>query len=149
MKLTLATINNGLESSMGALYINDEFECFTLEDQAQPDDKVQHETRIPAGEYDITLRRGSPMAKRYDDAHRCIDHDGMLWIRGVPGFEWVYFHTGNTDDDTSGCILVGTGLIDTHRGGRITRSRLAYRDLYPRVYEALASGLRVTLEVIR
>jgi hypothetical protein len=134
---------------MGALYIDDVFQCFTLEDQAQAGGKVTGETRIPAGEYEITLRRGSPMAKRYDRAYRDLNHDGMLWIRDIPGFEWVYFHTGNTDGDTSGCILVGTGVIDTHRGGRISRSRPAYCELYPRVYEAIVSGLRVTLEVIR
>lgn len=149
MKLTLATINNGPDASMGALYIDDVFQCFTLEDQAQAGGKVAGETRIPAGEYEITLRRGSPMAKRYDRAHRDLSHDGMLWIRNVPGFEWIYFHTGNHDGDTNGCILVGDGLLNNSRGGQLSRSRPAYRDLYPRVYEAIVSGLRVELEVIR
>ena len=34
-------------------------------------------------------------------------HKGMLWVRDVPGFEYILIHTGNTDEHTSGCLIVG------------------------------------------
>ena len=34
-------------------------------------------------------------------------HKGMLWVRDVPGFEYILIHTGNTDEHTAGCLIVG------------------------------------------
>ena len=39
---------------------------------------------------------------KYGDMHK-----GMLWVRDIPGFEYILIHTGNTDEHTSGCLLVG------------------------------------------
>lgn len=150
MKLTIKTINtHGPNATIGALYVDGKFECFTLEDREQPDGKVYGETRIPAGEYEIALRKDSPMANKYDRRYRETMHDGMLWLRDVPGFEWVYIHIGNTDKDTSGCILVGEGVQMDMRGGKLSRSRPAYLHLYPQVLGAIKMGHKVTLEVVR
>ena len=43
-------------------------------------------------------------------------------ITGVPGHSGILFHTGNTNNDSSGCVLLGT---DTTRLG-ISDSRLAF-----------------------
>ena len=105
-----------------------------------------HETRIPAATYRITLRDEGGMtgryAKRFPEFHR-----GMLWLRDVPGFEWIYIHLGNTDDHTSGCILVG-------RQPRMTpgkplflgASKPAYVNLYRQCVDAAAADdLTITL----
>jgi len=113
------------DTTLGALFIGDYLVGFTCEDEPR-EDKVAGETRIPAGEYQLGVRKGSPMAKKYDA--RYPEHDGMLWIKDVPGFEYIYFHTGNTEADSEGCILVG--LTASVESMSIGRSRACYQDFY-------------------
>jgi hypothetical protein len=129
------------ESTIGALYIDDRFCCFTLEDQAQPI-KIAAETRIPRGVYPIKLRTEGQLHAKY--AGKFPEHRGMLWLQGVPEFEWVYIHVGNTDDHTAGCVLVGdTAFAD----GRLGESQAAYRRLYGQVCNALLAGEPVEISV--
>jgi hypothetical protein len=112
------------------------FLCYTLEDEHR-EEKVMHETRVPAGRYRITLRtEGGTHAryiKKYPDMHK-----GMLWVRDVPNFKWILIHTGNTDEHTSGCLL--TGLTSDSSKGFIGRSVDAYKAIYPRIAAALENG---------
>lgn len=105
----------------------------TLEDPKH-EHKVWGETRIPAGFYRLSLRRVGGMHDRYK--RRFPDmHQGMIWIREVPFFEWVYIHVGNTPRDTEGCILVGM-----ERGENcVVRSKEAYCAIYPPIAEAIRS----------
>jgi hypothetical protein len=117
--------------------LDGDYFCHGLEDQPQPEGvKVMHETRIPAGTYRIGLRNEGGMTKKY--AARYDFHRGMLHILDVPNFQWVYIHTGNTDDHTSGCLLVGYTENETTM--TIGRSRAAYTDLYMKVVDAAADG---------
>jgi hypothetical protein len=61
--------------------------------------KVMHQTAIPTGEYQIIVNL-SPAKKRM--LPRLLD---------VPGFEGILIHRGNTEDDSSGCILVGENKV--------------------------------------
>ncbi len=129
-------------TTMGLLFVDGEFLCFTVEDTYR-EQKVAEKTRIPAGCYDVLLRNAGGMtqdyASRYPDMHK-----GMLHLQSVPGFEWVYFHTGNTAEHTEGCLLVADTLdISRGFGGA---SRNAYRKFYPLVMEAAQHGdLRVEI----
>jgi len=148
LRLVLNTIQSTEESTLGALYLDGAFQCFTLEDRVRTTGvKAYGKTAIPAGTYEIGLRKGSPMAKRYDKRYIC--HDGMLWLRDVNDFKWVYIHTGNSANDTKGCILVGNSAKKTLQGSVLRESRKAYQDLYPRVCEAVESGLRVVIKINR
>lgn len=141
MNLGLSRFADLDESTIGALYIDGRFCCFSLEDQAQPV-KVANETRIPAGVYAIKLRTEGKVHEKY--AALYPEHRGMLWLQNVPGFEWVYIHKGATDDDTAGCILVA----DTaHAAGALSQSEPAYRRLYGQVLNALQAGEPVSIEV--
>lgn len=53
---------------------------------------------IPAGRY--TIRR------RWSPKHKCE----VFGVVDVPGFQDVEIHAGNTEEDTLGCILLGTRL---------------------------------------
>ena len=152
MKLTLYRDSGGPESTLGRLCIGEGLSeylfCYCLEDQRQIV-KVQNETRIPSGTYEIKLRQGSPMAKRYDAAYSDIDHSGMLWLQEVPNFSYVYLHVGNDDDDSSGCILVGCNayLDIMGGGGTLGRSKDAYKALYKKVQPVILAGEKVFITI--
>jgi hypothetical protein len=143
MKLTLKRNQGKSEWTTGRLFVNDVFECFTIEDQAQ-DVKVMHETRIPAGTYDISLRTFGGHHERYKVKFKEI-HMGMLWLRNVPGFQSILIHIGNSDDDSSGCILVCT-MIDEEKGVGY-KSTEAYLKLYRKVVDAFAKGEKIQITI--
>lgn len=116
------------------------FLCYTLEDEHR-EEKVMHETRIPAGTYNITLRTVGGFHGRYTKKYGDM-HKGMLWVRDVPGFEYILIHTGNTDEHTSGCLIVGSS---SDRKGFIGGSVSAYKRIYPAIAEALERGEKVTI----
>lgn len=146
MKLHLFRYSENDESTLGLLYLNGKFICYTLEDQYQ-ENKVYAETRIPVGEYKITLRTVGGFHERYKVQFKDI-HKGTLWIRDIPGFEYVLIHCGNTDNDTAGCILVGdSSLQNVSNRGYIGDSVKAYRRIYPAIAQALTQGEHVTIEI--
>jgi hypothetical protein len=137
MKITVKRLKHNDEATLSDVYLDDALLCHGLEDQPQPDGvKVMHETRIPAGTYKVGLRNAGGMTKRY--AARYDFHQGMLHVLDVPGFEWIYIHTGNTDDHTSGCLLVG--YTKNEDALTIGHSRAAYTDLYKAVVAAAKAG---------
>ena len=111
------------------------FLWYTLDDEHR-EGKVMHETRIPAGTYKITLRTTGGFHGRYLKKYGSM-HKGMLWVRDVPGFEYILIHTGNTDEHTSGCLLVGNS---SDYKGFIGSSVDAYKRVYPDIAEALEKG---------
>ena len=146
MHLHLMRISTGEESTTGALYIDGEFACFALEDTKRIK-KVDGETRIPDGLYRITLRDEGGLTKKYADRYGTI-HKGMLWLRDVPGFDWVYIHTGNKRGHTEGCLLLGDSLNNNQLAdGFVGKSRDAYQRIYPRIAQVIESGEKVTIRI--
>ncbi len=136
MELKLRRFSGGDEATLGLLFMNGSFFCYTLEDQFN-EPKVPGETRIPPGRYQIKLRDEGKMTVRY--AKRFDFHMGMLHLQDVPNFKFVYIHTGNNDDHSEGCVLVGDGQIQnvTERG-MVTTSVAAYTRLYEMIIGAFA-----------
>ena len=132
------------DSTIGRLNIDGLFECFTIEDEFRVD-KVPAETRIPAGTYEVGVRDVGGFHSRYSKKFPGL-HQGMLEIKDVPGFTYILFHIGNTDEHTAGCILVGTGAIADPDGFSITSSTAAYRRFYLKVINhAIAGDLVVNI----
>jgi hypothetical protein len=75
----------------------------------------------------------------------------MLEIKDIPDFKWVLFHLGNTDENSAGCVLVGSTQqdLDVSKDGFISNSKLAYTNFYPKVADALDRGEKVTLEITK
>jgi len=133
MQLKLDRFLSDKDTTIGALYINGQFECYTLEDEFR-EVKVMGETRIPQGDYEIKLHTYGQMNDKYK--LKFPEHKGMLEITKIPNFSNVYFHIGNKDEDTRGCILVGTNY--DKKKMILTASTIAYRKFYPKVVEGLA-----------
>ena len=110
------------------------FLCFSLEDEFRKV-KKKAETRIKSGRYRLELRTEGGLTQRYANKFPGM-HVGMIWLREVPDFKWVYIHVGNTDDDTEGCIVVGNGTISD----RLTNSVDAYSFIYPKMVASIKAG---------
>jgi len=151
MQLEVVRFSSQKDSTLGLLFeVTDakrKFLCYTLEDEYR-DDKVMHETRIPAGTYEITLRTVGGFNSRYSDRFADI-HKGMLWVRDIPGFEYILIHCGNDDDDTSGCLLLGnTQTENLMSDGFVGSSSVAYKRVYTKVADVLEKGEKVEISYI-
>ncbi len=146
MKLQVVRTQFGKDATNGSLFVDGLFECYTLEDQYQAV-KVMHETCIPEGTYDIKFRTvggfHEKYKKRYGNAHY-----GMLHLQDVPNFTYILIHAGNTDEHTSGCLIVGETQqdLDLSDDGFIGHSGVAYSKLYNKVAKELLLGKSVTIE---
>ena len=118
MKLTLTRMAKRADYTIGRL-ANERGEriCDTLEptwrDYKGGEKKVKGRSAVPEGTYRVVVTK-SPRFGRY-----------LPLLVGVPGFEGVRIHSGNTSRDTEGCILVGDNLLV----GRLLWSRLALEKL--------------------
>ena len=152
MKLEVIRFNKGVDSTNGILFdITDgkrKFLCYTLEDEDR-DKKVQGETCIPEGEYRLGIRNVGGFHEKYSKRFADI-HVGMLHVLNVPGFSYILIHCGNTDEDTSGCLLVGDSQENNQikTDGFIGASTQAYRRIYPKIAQALKDGEEVTIKYV-
>jgi len=143
MKFQVLRFSSQVDSSNGLLFkINDDgskkFLCYTLEDEKR-NQKIRGETRIPEGEYKIELREEGGFHSRYLAKYGADFHKGMIWVKDVPNFEWILWHTGNTDENTMGCLLLGTSQESNlfKKDGFIGSSVNAYKFVYPIVRDAI------------
>ena len=152
MKYEVLRVSSQKDSTSGLLFEVDNgkrtFLCYTIEDE-QRDVKVWGETRIPAGTYQLELRTEGGFHNRYKSRYGDW-HKGMIWVKDVPGFEYILWHTGNTDESTAGCLILGNSQESNivKKDGFVGSSRDAYKFVYPRVVAAIESGIRVNVEYI-
>lgn len=131
MKLELFRVKSGDDTTLGSLFVDDLFFCYTLEDEVQAV-KIYGETAIPVGEYKVGITFSQKFQK------------DMLAVFDVPGFTGIRIHSGNNADDTLGCILVGT---DIESSTRIHGGSKALPLLFNMVHNALHVGREVHLTV--
>ena len=148
MKITVKRTEHET-STTGELYIDGVKQCVTLEDKCRNgnEKKVYGETAIPYGSYMVTLRTEGTIFEDYKTRFRDIRNErGTLWIRNIPGFEYVLIHVGNYCKDTLGCLLVGSRVVSDVE---IAESTVAYKRIYPIIAGALENGEEVTIEYVR
>lgn len=111
------------ESTVGELYLDGDYLCFTLEDTVR-EEKIPGETAIPEGRYEVILSF-SARFKAY-----------LPLLINVPNFEGVRIHPGNKAEDTEGCILVG----DTRGENFVGNSRTTFSFLLAKLESAVRHG---------
>lgn len=113
------------KSTIGKLFVDGVFQCYTLEDVVReyPDtgagfeiafEKVQGRTAIPRGQYEVVLVESPKYGKI------------MPRLLRVPMYQGILIHSGNDDEDTEGCLLVGNKKAKDV----IYESRDAYNNLF-------------------
>lgn len=118
-----ASTSNG---TIGQLSADGVFLCWTLE----PDEDRPQHPAIPAGTYAVVVTY-SPRFGR------------QLPLVEVPGRAGIRVHPGNTDEDTEGCILLGTA----RDGETVRNSRAACQLFQSTIAGPLARGEDVMLTV--
>lgn len=125
MEILLQRVAKKDKYTIGKLYINDQYFCDTLEDtdrgltqsmteQQIKSKKVYGETAIPTGIYRVIISYSNRFKKQ------------MPLLLNVPGFSGIRIHTGNTEKDSLGCILVGKNKAV----GKVLESRDTYNKLF-------------------
>lgn len=133
MKITVKRIFKGPSYTIGKLYIDGQYFSDTIEDVVRhlpavcPDtskgrgckckEKVYARTAIPEGTYKVTMEH-SPRFKRR-----------LPYLHDVPHFLGILIHSGNTDVDSAGCIIVGRNTVK----GKVLESRVTLDKLIARI----------------
>lgn len=143
MDITVFRVRFHETRTVGQLYIDGQFFCFTLEDKVREvkgkpvkDWKVQDETAIPEGKYRIVLEN----SKKFGP--------DTITLRNVPDFTSIRIHSGNTEYHTEGCIILGYRL--NHDGTiKFGTTRPAVRDLKEKIKKALQKGQKVYITIAK
>ncbi len=119
----------------GKLFVDGKFFCYTLEDvdrklECNPTGKIYGETAIPRGTYPVVL----DFSNRFKQV--------MPHVLGVPYFDGIRIHAGNTTADTHGCLLVG----EIASKDKVLESRKAYQRLMIVLEDALDRGEKLEIE---
>lgn len=95
--------------------------------------KVKGNTCIPYGTYNVTITY-SPRFKK-----------NLPLINNVKGFEGIRIHSGNTPQDTEGCLLLGFNRVK----GQVVNSRVTVSKFITQIQQALNKGEKVTITITK
>ena len=129
MKLELKRFEYGSTFTIGRFYIDGVYHCFSLEDVVRQGAKVDGQTAIPVGTYNVIIDVSTRFGKQ-------LPH-----VLNVPNFTGVRIHTGNTSKDTEGCILLGQTWT---KGDFIGNSKLAFDSFFDKLKEAKTATLTIS-----
>ena len=141
MEITLKRVALRDTYTIGKLYIDGSYFCDTLEDKVRDlnkdgvfdngEVKIKGKTAIPYGTYEVVWSY-SPRFGKFTPR-----------LLNVNSFDGVLIHSGNTAEDTEGCIIVG----QNKEVGKVLNSRETVNKLYPIIEDACKKE-KVELEVI-
>ena len=89
--------------------------------------KVQNQTAIPVGRYRVIVDKSARFGRQ------------MPHILNVPGFDGIRIHSGNTDADTDGCLLLGQDW-DKSQPDFVGNSRAAFGTFFPKLLAGIEVG---------
>ena len=138
--------------SIGKFFVDGVYFSDTLEDKDRnlyqdmsleliEQTKVYDETAIPFGRYKITLVKSPKYSKKQKFVE--LTNGLMPYINNVPGWTGCLIHSGNTNKDTLGCILVG----ENKEKGKVINSFSTFKRLWKILVEANERGEEIWLTV--
>ena len=111
MKLELVRESYTKDTTIGKLYIDGVYFCYTLEDAVRDYGvKVKEHTAIPRGEYKVKLSMSSRFKRVMPMVY--TEPNEYELINGGISFKGIRFHGGNTHKNTEGCILVAKNKLN-------------------------------------
>ena len=116
--------------TLGKLYADNVFECFTCEDAVR-DAKIHGQTAIPKGRYRVVITLSNRFKRE------------LPLLLNVENFTGVRIHSGNTEADTEGCILCGA----TRNDSGVFSSRTATNNLILKIRNAISAGREVWITI--
>ena len=132
MKLKLVRRYFGSDKTIGKLYINGLFRYYVLEDLVRAKgEKVQKETAIPYGKYNVTVSQSPRLGRR------------LPLIENVPLFTGIRIHAGIDESWTEGCVLISRKIA----GGNLVHDRASEKELTAIIDNAIDKGNTVTMTV--
>ena len=152
MELKLRRIALKDSYTIGKLYIDGIYECDTLEDKVRDynkdgdlsdynEAKVASQTAIPYGRYEVSMSVMSPKYSRRSSYLWCGGY--LPRLLNVPHFDGILIHSGNTANDSAGCILVGENKVK----GQIVNSMETLKRLYPKLKSASETGEEIWITI--
>ena len=80
---------------------------------------------IPTGTYDVTL---DVFSSKFGNIpfYKKVCNGKLPRLLNVKGFEGILIHCGNTQLDTSGCLIVGENKVK----GKVINSKITFEKLY-------------------
>ena len=137
MHLELRRVLSTADCTLGYLWVDGGFECFSLEDPVREigpngEGKVPGSTAIPAGTYPVVVNTSQRFGRL------------MPRLLQVPHFDGILIHKGNTAEDTHGCILVGREILGDNR---LVRSTEAFDHLFPQLVKASQEGQEIDITI--
>lgn len=144
MKLQLRRRTFTENSTIGSLYIDGQFFCYTLEDKDRGLTqsmslatillkKIFGKTAIPYGIYSLILSQSNRFKRELPE------------LLKVLGFKGVRFHRGNWAGDTEGCVIVGF----KKSADAVFDSTNAEKAIMLKLQEAVRKNEEITLEIIK
>ena len=127
MDLLLQRIEKTDKTTVGKLFIDGKFECYTLED-VEREVKIKSETAIPKGHYDVIITLSNRFKR------------DLPLLLNVPNFEGIRIHSGNSNHDTEGCILVGSTKIKDFVGNS--------RNTFNKLFEKLKKANNINIKIV-
>lgn len=100
-------------------------------------------TAIPRGTYEVTLDVFSPRfcTKTF---YKQVCNSKLPRLLNVKGFEGILIHAGNTDKDSSGCLLVGVNKVK----GQVINSKETFKELYKLLKDKHDKGEKITIKIL-
>lgn len=143
--LTVLRYSDDGETTLGLLFLRNQFIAYCLEDTFR-EEKVQGETRIPSGIYDVDfLKVDTNLTKKYREKYPWFTYH--LEIKNVPNYTGVFIHIGNTHKDTAGCLLIADGINASSVNRMIVESANAYKRFYLRMKDLIESGEKLRIVI--